>query len=95
VRTLFPVKMMEAMACALPVVVAEDTWAGAYATDHGVGVTVRPDDAEALESALLRLADDPDGAAAMGRRGRALIEAGLNWSAVSERLLETYARLLS
>jgi glycosyltransferase involved in cell wall biosynthesis len=95
VRTLFPVKMMEAMACALPMVVAEGTWAGEYATRTGVGLTVRPGDASSLESALVRLAEDPEAAAAMGRRGRALIEGGLDWCAVSERLVATYGRVLA
>jgi succinoglycan biosynthesis protein ExoL len=94
VRTLFPVKMMEAMACGLPVIVAEGTWAGEYAERNGVGVVVRPGDADALRHALVGLAGDPAGAAAMGRRGRALVEAGLDWRTVAERLVETYARLL-
>jgi glycosyltransferase involved in cell wall biosynthesis len=94
VRTLFPVKMMEAMACGLPVVVADGTWAGEYAVRTGVGVTVAPGDGSSLENALLSLAEDEVGAAEMGRRGRQIVEAGLNWSAVSRRLVETYARLV-
>lgn len=93
VRTLFPVKMMEAMACGLPVVVARGTWAGEYAERTGVGLCVTPDDKASLRDALLRLKDDPEASAEMGRRGRALVEAGLNWSAVTGRLLEAYARI--
>lgn len=93
VRTLFPVKVMEAMACGLPVIVAEGTWVGEYVSRNRVGVTVAPDDAASLERALDLLKSDPFEAAQMGVRGRALIETGLNWSAVSARLLATYARV--
>lgn len=95
VRTLFPVKAMEAMACALPVIVAEGTWVGEYVSRNGVGVTVAPDDRESLAEAIEGLKGDAAAAAEMGRRGRSLIEAGLNWRAVSERLLQTYGRLFS
>jgi succinoglycan biosynthesis protein ExoL len=93
VRTLFPVKMMEAMACAMPVIVAGGTWAGDFATREGVGVTVEPDSADSLEAAILRLKDDPQASAEMGRRGRAIVEAGLNWQAVTSRLLKAYSDL--
>jgi glycosyltransferase involved in cell wall biosynthesis len=95
VRTLFPVKVMEAMACALPVIVAEGTWVGEYVLSNGVGVAVTPDDGESLAQAIEALKRDPALTAEMGRRGRALVEAGLNWDAVSERLLGTYGRLFA
>ncbi|MBN2840847.1 MAG: glycosyltransferase [Coriobacteriia bacterium] len=93
VRTLFPVKVMEAMACALPMIVASGTWAGEYVERHGLGLAVAAGDREALEAALDALMADPEEAAAMGRRGREIVEAGLNWESASARLLEMYARL--
>jgi glycosyltransferase involved in cell wall biosynthesis len=90
VRTLFPVKMMEAMACALPVIVAQGTWAGDYAREHGVGLSVPPNDVRALQAALRTLMDDASAAAEMGRRGRAIVEGGLNWPAAAGRLLGAY-----
>ncbi len=93
VRTLFPVKVMEGMACALPVVVAEGTWAGDYVVENRIGVAVPAGDAETLRGALLQLARDPEACAAMGARGRRLVEQGLNWAAASGRLLSTYERL--
>lgn len=93
VRTLFPVKVMEAMASALPVIVAEGTWIGDYVRANGIGLTVPVGDVGALVAALERLRDDRSAAAEMGRKGRALVEGGLNWQAASGRLLEAYERL--
>jgi glycosyltransferase involved in cell wall biosynthesis len=93
VRTLFPVKVMEAMACALPVIVAEGTWIGEYVNANRIGVAVPAGDREALERAITTLSERRDEARAMGCRGRALVEAGLNWRAASARLVETYERL--
>lgn len=73
VRTLFPVKVMEAMACALPVIVARGTWIGEYVAENRIGVTVPAGDRVALERALLSLQADRDVAREMGRRGHVLV----------------------
>lgn len=93
VRTLFPVKVMEAMACGLPSIVAEGTWIGEYVREHGTGIAVPAGDRDALAGALARLKADPTGADAMGKAGRRIVESGLNWRASAARLLEVYARL--
>lgn len=95
VRTLFPVKVMEGMACALPVLVAEGTWIADYVVEHGIGFAVPDDDVGAVETALRRLADHPDLAAEMGRRGREIVESELNWAAAAERLVGAYERIMS
>ena len=93
VRTLFPVKVMEAMACALPVIVAEGTWVAEYVREHGIGLAVDPGP-DPLRTALTTLLEDPATAREMGRRGRDRIEAGLNWEAVADRLVDVYRGLL-
>lgn len=93
VRTLFPVKVMEAMACALPVIVAEGTWMAEYVQGHRIGLAVEPG-AESLHSALAEILEDPKAAREMGLRGRELIDAGLNWEAVANRLVGVYRGLL-
>lgn len=93
VRTLFPVKVMEAMACGLPSIAATGTWAGEYVEREGVGLAVPAGDVDALRAAFARLRDDRDLREQMGRRGRAVVEAGLNWQSVARRLLDVYAGL--
>jgi succinoglycan biosynthesis protein ExoL len=95
VLSAIPVKMMEAMACGLPVLVAAGTASGEFAEQEGVGIAIQGADVDALEAALLRLADEPGLAQEMGRRGRAIVDAGLNWEAASRRLVDTYAVLLA
>ena len=93
VRTLFPVKVMEAMACALPVVVSTGTWIGEYVEREGIGLAIDGDDPVALSEALVRLKDEPKIAEEMGKRGLAIVQAGLSWQAASARLVHAYEAL--
>jgi glycosyltransferase involved in cell wall biosynthesis len=95
VRTLFPVKVMEAMAVGVPVLVAEGTWIADYVTQHGLGYAVDGTDPASIEAALVALRDDSEAAREMGLRGRAIVEDELNWRAASERLVLAYRKLLT
>ncbi len=95
IRAAFPVKVMEGMACGLPVIVNAGTWIGDYVTRHGIGIAVDGSEGSAVEAAVVRLKDHRDIAAAMGAAGRALVESGLSWRAVSERLVAAYRKLSS
>jgi glycosyltransferase involved in cell wall biosynthesis len=94
IRTSFPVKAMEGMACGLPVLVDDGTWVGEYVESHGIGLAVDSSDEAAVEAALLRLASDRVAASEMGERGRRLVEAGLNWEESAARLVAAYDDLL-
>lgn len=93
VRAAFPVKVMEGMACGLPVVVNEGTWVGEYVRRHGIGLAVDGADASAVEAAFVQLKDDRPAAREMGARGRRLVEEGLSWEAAAARLTEGYRAL--
>ncbi|MCE5203444.1 MAG: glycosyltransferase family 4 protein [Actinomycetia bacterium] len=93
VRTSFPVKVMESMACGLPVIVYSGTWTGDFVERNGVGIAIDPDDPASGEEALLRLKDEPGLARAMGRRGRELIERELSWQHVSGTIVNAYETL--
>lgn len=88
-----PSKAIEAMACGKPVIVSTGTWIGEYVDKHGVGLAVACDDPREIGRALDHLRDNPVEAAEMGRRGRKIVEDGLNWNAVRARLIEAYASL--
>lgn len=93
-RTAIPVKALEGMASGLPVIVTRGTWIADLVEQHELGLKVDPLDVAEVEEALLKLSSDRELAQEMGRRGRAIIEGGLNWAAASRRLTEAYRDLV-
>lgn len=89
----FPVKAYEGMALGLPVLVSEGSWVAGYVEEHRIGFGVDGSSVASVQGAIERLMADPDGARAMGARGRALVLDGLNWQAAADRLVAAYARL--
>ena len=60
----------------------------------GAGIWVDPDDRDGWANALRRLHDDPDEAAAMGRRGRALVDGGLDSRTFAHQLMDLFDSML-
>jgi alpha-maltose-1-phosphate synthase len=104
----FGIINLEAMACETAVVasavggipeVVDDGRTGLLVpveTRGGDSVEPRDPDAfaRALAEAVNRLASDPDRAAAMGRAGRARVEAEFSWTAIARRTMDFYEDLL-
>lgn len=91
----FPVKVMESMACGIPMIVYGKTWMGDFVESNGVGFAIDPENAEAEgEAALRRLMGEPGLADAMGARGRAIVEERLSWQVVSDKIVNAYATLV-
>jgi aminoglycoside phosphotransferase (APT) family kinase protein len=65
-----PVALMEAMACERPVIASSLSGIGELIDDGLNGLLVPPGDVEALTDAVVLLAEKPNLAAYMGRRGR-------------------------
>jgi len=81
----------EAMACAVPVVVADRSSLPEIVGD--AGRLVDPDDAEDLAGAIAELLETPDRAAELGRRG-VLRAAAFSWPAAAARLADLFERVL-
>ena len=84
----FPVALLEAMACGLPVVATAVSGVRdvlAAGEEHG-GLVVAPDQADALAAALGRVVDDDTLARALGARARARVESAFSLDAVGGRL---------
>lgn len=92
IRIALPVKALEGMASGLPVIVNRDTWMGDFVVREGVGIAVGGESVDELASALTGLANDPDAAREMGRRGRLYVEEKLNWKIVSARFVGVYEK---
>jgi glycosyltransferase involved in cell wall biosynthesis len=65
-----PSKMIDFMAAGKPVLLAAAGEPARLLESSRAGIAVPPEDPEALADAVTRLVDDPQGAAAMGARGR-------------------------
>jgi glycosyltransferase involved in cell wall biosynthesis len=74
-----PSKIFPALACERPVILSGEGESAQLLVDHRCGIVVPPEDGPAFADAVRRLADHPDEAAEMGRRGRALVEREYGW----------------
>lgn len=88
-----PIKLYELMGAGLPVVVSDMPRWRDLVLQNDCGVMVDPEDADACAAALSRILNDPEEAEAMGRRARATILAGYEWSVDEARLLGLYDQL--
>lgn len=91
----YPVKMFEYMAAGLPVIASDFPLWRQIVEGAGCGLLVDPQDTQAIAHAMQWILDNPDEAAAMGRRGRAAVEERFNWEAESEKLVALYRRLMT
>jgi glycosyltransferase involved in cell wall biosynthesis len=80
--------MLEAAACALPIVVA--TGGVRARVRYENGMEYREGDIRDLARCVASLAGDPGEARAMGRRGRRLVEDQYRWNKISRLFLDAY-----
>jgi D-inositol-3-phosphate glycosyltransferase len=80
-RLVTPLKPVEAMACARPVVASDVPALAELVREPGSGRLVPPGDAVALADTLAALAEDADLRRALGARGRAFAS-GRTWRSV-------------
>jgi glycosyltransferase involved in cell wall biosynthesis len=85
--------IVEAMGCARPVVISPECHFPA-AGEAGAGV-IAPREPEAIARAIAQVLADPDKAAEMGRRARALVLERYTWPAVAEQSVRWLAGLLA
>lgn len=93
-RGASPLKLYESLGCAVPVIVTDVPPQSTFVTTYGCGIVIPPDDPAALAQAVGELAADPDRHKAMGRRGRAAVEAGHSWE-VRTKVLSDILRPLT
>ncbi len=89
-----PVKMLEALACARPILLGVDGEARRIAVGSRAALYVEPENADALVSAIRYLRGHPDRARSMGRQGRILAEKQFDYDLLTECLDMHLARLL-
>jgi glycosyltransferase involved in cell wall biosynthesis len=82
-----PNKFFDYIAAGVPVLCNYPGWLAEMIVSHRCGVAVTPDDPAAFATALCRLADNRDEAAAMGRNGRALAESQFSREMLAKRFV--------
>lgn len=87
----FGLPPLEAMACGVPVVCSDTTSLPEVVGD--AGITVAPDDQEAIAAAFCRILDDPAYAAQLGERGRQRARR-FSWEAAAVETLAVYRTVM-
>ncbi|MBL8687760.1 MAG: glycosyltransferase family 4 protein [Rhodospirillaceae bacterium] len=90
-----PKALLEAAACARPLVTTDVPGCRELVRDGVNGLVVPPENPEALADALARLAADPELRRRLGREARRIVEAEHTDVAVASATLEIYRRALS
>jgi len=85
-REPYGLALLDAMACAVPVVATRVEAIPEIVEDGDTGLLVPPADPAALADALVALLEDPLRAREMGRRGRARVAERFLWSHAAARL---------
>lgn len=84
-------KVLEAMACATPVVASPEA-TGALGAQPGRDLVVAEGEEQMAES-ILSLLGDPERCLSLGRAGRAFVEENHDWARVAQNLLRIYQEL--
>ena len=86
-------KLLEYMSAGIPVVASDFPFWRKIVDGFGCGLSVDPQDPQAIADAIQWLLEHPEEAQDMGQRGRAAVANGLNWEGEFRVLLELYDRL--
>ena len=91
----FGVAVVEASACALPVVVTRVGGLPEVVSENETGLVVGREDVAALARALQLLIDDAGLRERLGRSGRSWVAQRYEWRTCVERMLQTYREVLA
>lgn len=79
----FGISFIEASASGLPVIAGDSGGVRSAVRDGETGIVVKPNDADAVASALRQLLANPERRTALGRAGRRAVETHYNWDRVA------------
>ena len=93
--TSAPNKFFDYISAGLPVIINYPGWTADLILSEEVGRPVPPRDPEAMAAAIVWLADHPDEARAMGRRGRQLAERRFDRLRFADQAVDLFEQLVS
>ena len=86
-KTTRPSKVFPALACESPVILGGEGETAQLLLENRCGIVVPPEDARAFAKAVELLADQPEEALELGRRGRALVVREYGWETLVQAWL--------
>ena len=92
-RLVTPLKPVEAMAAAVPVVASDLAPLREIVEDGRTGLIVPPQDPDSLAHALARLATEPDLGRALGAAGQDWARTNRTWTSTAQTYLDAYSTL--
>jgi len=93
IKVAIPVKVFEAMACGIPVIVNKNIWVSNFVEKNKIGLCVNEDNREEIENAILELKNNKNLKIEFGKNGRKLFEETYNWEKQEEKLLKVYNKI--
>jgi glycosyltransferase involved in cell wall biosynthesis len=90
----FGTVLLEAMACAKPIIGTEVVGVADDIKKHGGGIIVKRRNEEELAEAIIRILEDKKRAALMGSIGRQIVEEKYSWRRVAEKIEDLYDELV-
>lgn len=83
---VFPLKLVEMLACGVPVIVTELPGQSELVRENRCGFVVPVDGIHELAEAVAQLVNSPETCAEMGHRGRQLVEEKLSWGTIARQV---------
>lgn len=90
----FGVSVIEAMACALPVIVSNVGGLNEIVENESIGIKVNVNDIEATSNAINQLFSDPQALKKMGEEARKHVVSRYNWESNLQTMIEHYQSLI-
>jgi len=88
----FGLALLEASACAKPVIAGRSGGVPDAVQDGLTGLLVNPEDSEAVAEAIIRVLREPSVAKIMGRNGRKWVESEMNWTRAAYEFEQAMAK---
>jgi phosphatidylinositol alpha-1,6-mannosyltransferase len=85
----FGLALLEASACAKPVIAGRSGGVPDAAQDGITGLLVSPADSEAVAAAIIKVLREPGVANTMGENGRRWVETEMNWTRAADEFEQT------
>jgi colanic acid biosynthesis glycosyl transferase WcaI len=94
-KTVIPTKMLEFMSCARPVILGVQGQAQDILERAGAGLSIEPENAQALASAINQLASNRDLARTLGENGRKYIQENFSRANTARKYIGILASVIS